>query len=204
MSFSLTQGSVAQNILKGRLGVLQTERLALFIDGPNLHASAKALGFEIDYKVLRLEFMRRATLLRAYYYTLILEDDEYSMVRPLVDWLQYNGFTVVAKPAKKFTDGTGHQIVKGSTEVELAVDAIELSRYVDHAVIFSGNGNLKAMVECLQRNSVRVSVVSTIRSHPAMVSDELRRQADNFIDLYDLKELIGRRSRSSMNERKSA
>ena len=137
----------------------KTERLALFIEGPNLHASAKALGFEIDYKVL---------------------------------------------PAKKFTDGTGGQKIKGSTEVELAVDAIELSQYVDHAVIFSGNGNLKAMVECLQRNGVRVSVVSTIRSHPAMVSDELRRQADNFIDLYDLKELIGRRSRSSMNERISA
>lgn len=182
----------------------KTERLALFIDGPNLHAAAKALGFDIDYRVLRTEFMRRGKLLRAYYYTTVLEDNEHCVVRPLVDWLQYNGFTVVAKQAKGFTDDLDGRKLKGSTEVELAVDAIEVSAHVDHVVVFSGNGNLRAMVEYLQRNRVRVSVVSTIQSQPPMISDELRRQADNFIELNNLQEVIGRPSRSSMNSRKSA
>ncbi len=75
------------------------ERLALFIDGSNLYAAAKALGFDIDYKLLRQEFMRRGKLLRAFYYTALLENDDYSPIRPLVDWLHYNGFTMVTKPA---------------------------------------------------------------------------------------------------------
>lgn len=182
----------------------KTERLAVFIDGPNLHAAAKALGFDIDYKVLRSEFMRRGKLLRAYYYTYVLENDEHCAVRPLVDWLQYNGFTVVAKQAKDFTDDMGCRTIKGSIEVALAVDAIEASAHVDHVVIFSGNGNLHAMVESLQRNRVRVSIVSTIRSQPAMISEELRKQADNFIELNDIREAIGRPSRSSISDRNSA
>ena len=182
----------------------KSERLALFIDGANLHASAKSLGFEIDYKVLRTEFMRRGKLLRVCYYAVVPEDDEFSTTRPLIDWLEYNGFTVVTKPAKVFTNDAGDRKIVGNTEIELAVDAIELSRHVDHIVMFSGNGNLCALVENLQRHNVRVSVVSTIRSQPAMISNDLRRQADNFIDLDDLRDVIGRPSRSSMHERKLA
>ncbi len=168
------------------------ERLALFIDGSNLYAAAKALEFDIDYKLLRAEFMRRGRLLRALYYTALLENDEYSPIRPLVDWLNYNGFTMVTKPAKEYTDSMGRRKIKGNMDIELAVDAIDLAPHVDHIVLFSGDGDFRPLVEGLQRRGVRVSVVSTIRSHPPMIADELRRQADNFIELNDLKDVIGR------------
>ena len=168
------------------------ERLALFIDGSNLYAAAKALGFDIDYKLLRSEFMQRGKLLRAYYYTALLENDDYSPIRPLVDWLHYNGFTMVTKPAKEFTDSQGRRKVKGNMDIELTVDALETAPHVDHIVIFSGDGDFRPLVEALQRKGCRVSVVSTIRSHPPMIADDLRRQADNFIELDELKDVVGR------------
>jgi uncharacterized LabA/DUF88 family protein len=168
------------------------ERLALFIDGSNLYAAARALGFDIDYKLLRSEFVRRGKLVRAFYYTALLEDQEYSPIRPLVDWLDYNGFTMVTKPAKEFTDSLGRRKVKGNMDIELAVDAMEMADRIDHMVLFSGDGDFRPLVEGIQRKGVRVSVVSTIRSSPPMIADELRRQADNFIELDELKEVIGR------------
>ncbi len=168
------------------------ERLALFIDGANLYAAGKALGFDIDYKLLRQEFMRRGKMMRAYYYTALLENDEYSPIRPLVDWLHYNGFSMVTKPAKEFIDSQGRRKIKGNMDIELAVNALELAPHVDHMVIFSGDGDFRPLVESLQRQGVRVSVVSTIRSQPPMIADELRRQADNFIELEELRDVIGR------------
>ncbi len=168
------------------------ERLALFIDGANLYAAAKALGFDIDYKLLRQEFVRRGKMLRAFYYTALLENEEYSPIRPLVDWLNYNGFTMVTKPAKEYVDSQGRRKVKGNMDIELAVNALELAPHVDHIVLFSGDGDFRPLVESLQRQGVRVSVVSTIRSQPPMISDDLRRQADNFIELDDLKDVVGR------------
>ena len=176
------------------------ERLALLIDGSNLYAAAKALGFDIDYKSLRTEFMRRGKLLRALYYTAILENDEYSPIRPLVDWLNYNGFNMVTKPAKEYTDGMGRRKVKGNMDIELCVDAMELAPHVDHIVIFSGDGDFRPLVESLQRKGVRVSVVSTIRSQPPMISDELRRQVDNFIELDELRDVIGRPPRPDVSD----
>lgn len=180
------------------------ERLALFIDGSNLYAAGKALGFDIDYKLLRSEFMRRGKLLRALYYTALLENEEYSPIRPLVDWLNYNGFSMITKPAKEFTDSQGRRKVKGNMDVDLTVDAMELAPHVDHVVLFSGDGDYKPLIAALQRRGVRVSVVSTIRSQPPMISDDLRRQADNFIDLEDLKDVIGRPPREPQAERESA
>ncbi|MBC6441806.1 MAG: NYN domain-containing protein [Rhodobacteraceae bacterium] len=168
------------------------DRLALFIDGTNLYYSARALEFDIDYKALRSEFMRRGKLLRVYYYTALLEGEEYSPIRPLVDWLNYNGFTLVTKPAKEYTDSMGRRTIKGNMDIELAVDAMELAPRVDHIVLFSGDGDFRPLVEALQRKGVRVSVVSTIRSQPSMISDDLRRQADNFIELEELRDVIGR------------
>ncbi len=168
------------------------ERLALFIDGANLYAAARALGFDIDYKLLRSEFIRRGKLLRAFYYTAMLETDEYSPIRPLVDWLNYNGFAMVTKPAKEFTDSLGRRKVKGNMDIELAVDAMEMAPHVDHIVLFSGDGDFKPLVESLQRQGVRVSVVSTIRSSPPMIADELRRQADLFVDLVDMHPYLAR------------
>lgn len=168
------------------------ERLALFIDGSNLYAAAKALGFDIDYKLLRQEFMRRGKLLRAFYYTALLENDEYSPIRPLVDWLHYNGFTMVTKAAKEYVDSQGRRKVKGNMDIELTVDALELAPHVDHIVLFSGDGDFRPLIAALQRQGKRVSVVSTIRSQPPMISDDLRRQADNFIELDELRDVIGR------------
>ena len=172
------------------------ERLALFIDGSNLYAAAKALNFDIDYRLLRTEFMRRGKMLRAFYYTALLEGEDYSPLRPLVDWLNYNGYTMVTKVAEEYVDSQGRRKIKGSMDIELAVQAMELADHIDHIVIFSGDGDFRPLVEALQRKGVRVSVVSTIRSQPPMISDKLRRQADNFIELDDLRDVLGRSDRS--------
>ncbi|PZO64445.1 MAG: NYN domain-containing protein [Paracoccus denitrificans] len=175
------------------------DRLALFIDGANLHAAARALGFEIDYKLLRQEFERRGKLVRAYYYTALLDSEEYSPIRPLLDWLNYNGFSLVTKPAKEYTDAQGRRRVKGNMDIELAVDAMELAPRLEHAVIFSGDGDFRPLIEALQRQGVRVSVVSTMRSQPPMIADELRRQTDNFIELDALRDIIGRPPRDPIS-----
>src|SRR6056297_157462 len=175
------------------------ERLALFIDGSNLYAAGKALGFDIDYKLLRQEFMRRGKLLRAFYYTALIENEEYSPIRPLVDWLDYNGFTMVTKPAKEFTDSMGRRKVKGNMDIELAVDAMEMAAHIDHMVLFSGDGDFRPLVAGIQRQGVRVSIVSTIRSSPPMIADDLRRQGDNFIELEELKDVIGRPPRPAQS-----
>lgn len=170
------------------------EKTALFIDGANLYATTKSLGFDIDYKRLLKEFQSRGNLLRAFYYTALIEDQEYSSIRPLLDWLDYNGYTVVTKPAKEFTDAMGRRKIKGNMDLELAVDMMELSDHLDHIVLFSGDGDFRPLVQSVQRKGVRVTVISTISTQPPMIADELRRQADVFIDLQDLSEKIGRDS----------
>jgi uncharacterized LabA/DUF88 family protein len=166
--------------------------LALFIDGANLYAATRALGFDIDYKRLLKEFQSRGTLVRAFYYTAVIEDQEFSSIRPLIDWLDYNGFTVVTKPAKEFDDGEGHRKIKRSMSVELAIDAMELAGHVDQIVLFSGDGDFRPLVEAVQRRGVRVTIVSTMKSHPSMIADQLRRQADVFTDRAELKAVISR------------
>ena len=168
------------------------ERIALFIDGANLYASAKSLGFDIDYKRLLREFQAKGRLVRAYYYTALVDDQEYSSIRPLVDWLDYNGYSVVTKPTKEFVDSSGRRKVKGNMDIELAVTAMEMANHMDHMVLFSGDGDFRSLVEAVQRRGVRVSVVSTVATQPSMVADELRRQADEFIDLTHLMARIGR------------
>jgi len=168
------------------------ERVALFIDGANLHAAARALGFDIDYKRLLKYFQEQCRLIRAFYYTALIEDQEYSPLRPLVDWLDYNGFTMVTKPTKEFTDAMGRRKIKGNMDIELAIDVLEMSANLDHVVLFSGDGDFRRLVEAVQRRGVRVSVVSTVRSQPPMVADELRRQADVFVELEELSPLIAR------------
>ena len=169
-----------------------SSRIALFIDGANLHATARTLGFDIDYKRLLMEFSDRGTVLRALYYTAIIEDMEYSSIRPLLDWLNYNGYTVVTKATREFIDASGRRKVKGNMDIELAVDAMELAEHVDQMVLFSGDGDFRSLIEAVQRRGLRVTVVSTISSQPPMIADELRRQADAFIDLAELQSRIGR------------
>jgi len=169
-------------------------KIALFIDGPNLYATAKTIGFDIDYKRLLKEFQSRGALLRAFYYTAVIEDQEFSSIRPLIDWLDYNGYTVVTKATKEFIDASGRRKVKGNMDVELAVDAMELAGHIDQMVLFSGDGDFRSLVEAVQRRGVRVTVISTISSQPPMIADELRRQADVFIDLVELRSKVDRDS----------
>jgi len=170
----------------------QREKIALLIDGANLYAASRSLGFDIDYKKMLVSFQKRGYLLRAYYYTALIEDSEYSSIRPLIDWLDYNGYRVVTKPAKEFTDSAGRRKIKGNMDIELAVDAMELADTVDHFVLFSGDGDFRSLVEALQRKGRKVSVVSSLTTSPPMISDDLRRQADHFIDLASLRSEIGR------------
>jgi uncharacterized LabA/DUF88 family protein len=168
------------------------EKVVLFIDGANLYATSKAIGIDIDYRRLLAEFQAKSYLLRAYYYTALVEDQEYSSIRPLIDWLDYNGFTVVTKPAKEFTDASGRRKIKGNMDIELTVDALEMSPHFDHFVLFSGDGDFTALVAALQRRGKRVTVVSTLTTPTPMIADDLRRQADFFLDVAELAKTVGR------------
>jgi uncharacterized LabA/DUF88 family protein len=165
---------------------IQQERTALFIDGANLYAATRSLGFDIDYRRLLDFFSTKTTLIRAYYYSALLETEEYSPLKPLTDWLAYNGYTLVTKPAKEFTDAMGRRRIKGNMDIELAIDMLELSPRLDHAVLFSGDSDFRRLVEAVQRRGVRVSVISSIKTTPPMIADELRRQADQYIELADI------------------
>ncbi|MDX2234892.1 MAG: NYN domain-containing protein [Hyphomonadaceae bacterium] len=177
--------------------VYPEDRTALFIDGANLYAAARALQFDIDYRKLLAEFRSRCRLVRANYYTALLEDQEFSPLRPLIDWLDYNGYALITKPAREYTDQSGRRRVKGDMDIELAVGMLELAPFIDHALLFSGDGDFTALVAAIQRRGVRVTVVSTVRSSPPMVSDDLRRQADTFLDLSDLVGVLGRPPRAT-------
>jgi uncharacterized LabA/DUF88 family protein len=174
------------------------ERIALFIDGANLYSAAKSLGFDIDYKKLLEEFRKRGVLIRAYYYTALVEDQDYSPIRPLVDWLDYNGYSLVTKTAREYTDSQGRKRWRGDMDIEIACDMLEIADRTDHVVLFSGDGDFRRLVETMQRKGVRVTVVSTVKSQPPMASDDLRRQADSFVDLSDLSNIIGRPARAPL------
>ena len=174
-----------------------TDRIALFIDGANLYSTAKSLNVDMDFKKLIEFFRSRGVLVRAYYYTAIVEGEEYSPIRPLVDWLDYNGFTMVTKPVKRYTDASGHTRTKGTMDVEIAVDMLSLAPSIDHAVLFSGDGDFRRAVEAVRAKGCRVTVVSTLKSQPPMAADELRRAADQFVDLNDLVDVFGRPSREA-------
>lgn len=169
-----------------------SERVGLFIDGANLYATARSLNFDIDYRKLLDYFRSQAKLIRANYYTAMMEEADYSPIRPLVDWLDYNGFSVVTKPTKEFTDSAGRRKIKGNMDIEIAVDIMELASELDHVVLFSGDGDFRRLVEAIQRKGLRVTVVSTLKTKPPMVADDLRRQTDVFVEIMSLSDQIGR------------
>jgi uncharacterized LabA/DUF88 family protein len=169
-----------------------TDRLALFIDGANLYSATKALNADLDFKKMVDAFREKAVLVRAYYYTAVTEGEEFSPIRPLIDWLGYNGFSMVTKPVKRFTDAQGHSRTKGNMDIEIAVDMLELAPRIDHAILFSGDGDFRRVVQAMQAKGVRITVVSTLKTQPPQIADELRRQADDFVDLVDLLQDYGR------------
>lgn len=166
---------------------LANEKTAMFIDGANLYAASRSLGFDVDYKAMLTYFKRLTNVVRAYYYSAVLKNEaDYSPLKPLTDWLAYNGYALVTKDAKEFTDSLGRHRVKGNMDVEIACDMLELAPVIDHMVLFSGDGDFRRLVEDVQRKGVRVTVISSVRTQPPMVADELRRQADDFIDIVDI------------------
>ena len=168
------------------MAFLPTDRVALFIDGSNLYSASRNLGFEIDYRAMLSFFRKKANVVRAYYYSAILESEEFTPLKPLTDWLSYNGYMLVTKPAKEFVDAQGRRRVKGNMDIEIAVDMMELADRVDHMVLFSGDGDFRKLIEAIQRKGVKVTVVSSIKTSPPMIGDELRRQTDDFMDLADI------------------
>ena len=168
------------------------ERVVMFIDGANLYATSKAIGVDVDYRSLLADFRKRCHFIRAYYFTAYLDDQEYSSIRPLIDWLDYNGYTLVTKPAKEFTDAAGRRKIKGNMDIEIAVEALQLADHYDHLVLFSGDGDFTCLVKALQQRGKVVTIVSTLSTPTPMVADELRRQADFFVDVVDLVKEFGR------------
>lgn len=177
------------------LGLDEDDRAAIFIDGANLYKTARNLGFDIDYKSLLKKTREESRLVRACYYTAMQEDrdQDYSPLRPLVDWLDYNGYTMVTKTAREYTDNQGKKRYKGSVDIELAIDMLLLADKLDAMVLFTGNGDFRRAIEAVQAKGVKVTLVSTVKTTPPMASDDIRRQADHFIDLADLQSSIGRK-----------
>ncbi|TDE34154.1 NYN domain-containing protein [Antarcticimicrobium sediminis] len=173
------------------------ETLALFIDGPNFYHTARALNFDVDYKRLLETFQAKGRLLRASYFTPLADTEDHVAIRPLVDWMQFNGWTVVTQPARIFEGDDGRRRIKGSTDIALTVEAMNLAPAIAHAVLFTGNRDFAPLVSGLQAKGTRVSVVSTLRAQPPMISDDLRRQADAFVDLDTLRHDIARPARDS-------
>ncbi|MCY4048469.1 MAG: NYN domain-containing protein [Hyphomicrobiales bacterium] len=162
----------------------KNDRTSLFIDGPNLYAAKRNLELDIDYRKLLDYFRERCRLIRAHYYTTLYPDQE--ALRHLTDWLDYNGYHVVTRRPKEYFN-EGKRKVKNDMEIELIIDVLEAAPYLDHIVLFSGNGDLSRLTTSLQRSGKLVSIVSTLESDPPMVSDDLRRHADNFIELEALR-----------------
>ena len=168
------------------------EKTALFIDGANLYGATRALEFDVDFRKMRSLFADVSRLVRAYYYTALPDEANYSPVRPLVDWLQYNGFCIVKKPMKAYVGPDGQRRFKGNMDVEIAVDVMKMAPWIQHAIIVSGDGDFRYLVEALQQLGIRVTILSTMQSQPPMLSDDLRRQADHFLELVDLRDVIAR------------
>lgn len=174
-------------------GIRGDERVAAFIDGPNLYSASKQQGFNIDYKDMLAHLEDNSKFVRAYYYTAVTEDsEEFSPLRPLLDWLEYNGYTLKTKPMKEFTDETGRKRHKGNMDIEIAVDMLKLAPRIDHMLLFSGDGDFSYLVDALQGMGVRVTVISSKEGKNGVVADELRRQADNFVDLATMQKDFGR------------
>lgn len=181
--------------MNGWMGLDPDDKTAIFIDGANLYKTARNLGFDIDYKRLLQKAREECRLVRSSYYTAIQEDkdQDYSPLRPLIDWLDYNGFHMVTKTAREYLDATGKKRFRGTVDVELAVDLVEAAAYLDCIVLFTGNGDFRHAIEKAQAKGCRVVCVSTMKTQPPMASDDIRRQADLFVDLTDLEGGIARK-----------
>lgn len=172
----------------------KNERIALFIDGHALHNAAKSIDLTVDYASLRKEFAARGKLVHAYFYAAIDEDAEFSAVRKLADYLDYNGYMVRTRALQRRVQEDGNVRIKASIAVQMAVEARDVAEHVEHIVLFTGDGDMVHTVKSIQRLGVRVSVCGTRKGKESLLSDELRREVDNVIELDDLRRVIERQT----------
>lgn len=180
--------SNANNYDTSPFGILGDERVSFFIEGANFYAAAKTGNVTVDYRKLLSHFEDNSIFKRAYYYTAVAEDQEYNSIKPLLDFLEYNGYSLVTKPLKEFIDGQGRRKTKGSLDVEMTVDMLNACKFSDHIVLFSGDSDFLPVIQEMKRNGIRVTVVS----HMETVADDIRRAADRFVNLMHVAPLIGR------------
>ena len=172
-------------------------KTVVFIDGQSLFSTAKSLGFNIDFKKLLDELKTFGDLIRTKYYTLADDEDDDSPIIPLTDWLSYNGYSVVTKFVRSHVDPEGRKRVRGKIDVELSVDMLEIAPHVDHVVLVSGDGDFAYLLAALQRQGKKCTVISSVQSTQQICADSLRRTADQFIDLAQLKSKICRENNNS-------
>lgn len=170
-----------------------SNKTAVLIDGANLFATAKNLGFDIDFKLLKSKLEEKYNVHRIYYYTALVEQDgEKILLKPLVDWLTYNGFMLITKSARVMINREGVKKIKGNMDVEIAVDAMNIANLpgMTDIVFFTGDGDFRYLVEDIQRKGVKVTIFSSIITNTAMIADNLRKQCDEFIELDSWKDRI--------------
>lgn len=173
----------------------RAQRIVLMIDGPNFYASIKSLEIDVNYKAVLNKFRLQGHVVDAIYYTAVDESKDHIAIKPTLDWLEFNGFTLRQKPTKSFFLN-GEMKIKGNMDVEIAVDALRLASHVDHLVLFSGDGDFRYLVQAVKEMGVMVTVVSTLGDREnhvqRMCADELRRVANVFIDLKEIRDEISR------------
>lgn len=164
----------------------QDERLAIFIDGQHLFSASRNLGFDVDYRNFLECFRKKGKVIRAYYYAVHVDNGEYSPLKPLTDWLAYNGYALSMRTTTEHTDSQGRRRIP-HTDLEMLADMFGIADHVDHMVIVTGNGGYCRGVSLIQQRGVRVSVLSSIKTDSPMLSDDLRRTCDQFIELQEIK-----------------
>jgi len=184
-----TEASENQSIGKQ----LNCGRVAIFIDGSNLFHAALHLGIEIDYTRLLSCLVADTQLLRAFFYTGADRTNEKQ--QGFLHWMRRNGYRVAAKDLTQYPDG----FKKVNLSVEIAVDMLTLTDYIDAAILVSGDGDLTYAVNAITYKGVRVAVVG-LRS---MTSESLINVADCYIDLDLIKQTIQKPSNFSLYVAKS-
>lgn len=170
-----------------------TERIGLFIDGYSLYQTVRAMDLRIDYKALRDLFASKGRLNRVQYFATVNDHDpdEFNPQRKTFDWLQYNGFDVQTIQTRSFTGSDGEIQYRGNASVLMTCYALKHAEHLDHVVILTGNADFAPLITALQERGTRVTMVSTIKNG-SLCSDQLRRSADDFIDLEDLRQQISK------------
>lgn len=168
----------------------QRERIGLFVDGTNMFYLAAALHCRIDYVKFLNYFKTRHTFVAyAGYYTAIEEKANGDRpIQPLVDFLSANGYSLVTKMTRSYTQPDGSTKLTGNVDVDLACDMLEIAPFLDRAILVSGDGDFARLVTSVQRKGVPVTVVSSKRMR--MLSEDLRKAASTVIDLADIQEEV--------------